>query len=114
MHPELAQLAGAAPGVPADPRHDALALAHNERERFAISDVRGARVELVDPIFQVLQIIWRRVDWSQRDLAHFFARLLPPCPSSLIEPPSCGMTCDTFKRFASEPPRPSAHDHRSD
>jgi hypothetical protein len=32
LHPELAQLTRPAPGVPADPRHDAIALAHDERE----------------------------------------------------------------------------------
>src|SRR4030095_10969955 len=54
VHPELTQLTGATPRVPADPRDDAIALAHEEREQFAIGDVGRARVKFVDPIFQVL------------------------------------------------------------
>ena len=73
LHPELAQLTRAAPRVSADPRHDAIALAHKEGEQLAVGDVSGPRVELVDPIFQVLHFVWRRVDWSQRDLAHALA-----------------------------------------
>src|SRR5262245_55496722 len=54
VDPKLSQLTGTAPCVAADPRQDALAIAHEEREQLAVGDVRRARVELVDPIFQVL------------------------------------------------------------
>src|SRR6187455_1048010 len=46
IHPELAQLTGAAPRVPADSRHDAIALVHEERQQLAVGDVGGPRVEL--------------------------------------------------------------------
>src|SRR5262249_21665428 len=70
LHPELAQLTSTAPCVPADPCHDAIALAHEEREELAVGDASGARVELVDPIFQVLHFVWRRVDRDQCDFTH--------------------------------------------
>jgi len=70
VHPELAHLTGTAPGVPADPRHDAAAFAHKEREQFAVGDTGGARIELGDPIFQVLHVVWSRVDGNQRNFTH--------------------------------------------
>src|SRR5262245_11333942 len=75
LHPELPQLTGAAPGAPADPCHDAIALAHEEREQLAVHDVSGARVELVDPILQELHFVWRRVYRNRREFAHSLASL---------------------------------------
>ena len=40
------------------------------RPQLAIGDPGGARVELVDPIFQVLHVVWCRVDWHQCDFTH--------------------------------------------
>src|SRR5262245_27374566 len=54
VHPELAQLTGAAPRVPANSRHDGIALTYEEREQLAVRDVGCLRVELVNPIFQKL------------------------------------------------------------
>src|SRR5262249_20067960 len=71
LDPELTQLAGPAPRVPADARDDAIRRAHEEREQFAIADAGDARIELVDPIFQVLHVVWRWLGRIQRDLAHF-------------------------------------------
>jgi hypothetical protein len=71
VDPELTHLTGAAPGVPADSSHDALSLAHKERKVLAGAYASGTRVELVDPIFQVLHFVWRRVDRTQRDFGHF-------------------------------------------
>jgi len=82
FHPKLPQLTGTAPGVPADPRHDALLIAHEEREPFAIGDASGARVELVNPIFQILHVVWRRVDRTERDLTHFAYQVAGPPVSS--------------------------------
>src|SRR5262245_29084703 len=59
LHPELPQLARPAPRVPADPRDDAIAGADEEGERLSVADTGGVRVELVDPIFQILHLVWR-------------------------------------------------------
>src|SRR5690349_11286747 len=62
IYPELAQFTGAAPRIPADPRHDAGALAHEEGEQFTVGNASRTRIELVDPIFEVLHFFWRRVN----------------------------------------------------
>src|SRR5215212_9004013 len=68
LDPELAHLTRAAPGVPADPRHDAILLAHEEREPLAVRDAGSARVELVNSVFQILHVVRSRVDRTQRDV----------------------------------------------
>src|SRR5580765_7401531 len=47
LHPELAQLTRPAPRVPTNPRDDAIARAHEERERLAVANAGGTRIELV-------------------------------------------------------------------
>src|SRR5262245_10175034 len=69
-HPELAQLTGAAPRVSVDPRHDGIALAHQERERLTVGDAGRPRVELVDPILQKLHFVRRWVYRCRRDFTH--------------------------------------------
>src|SRR5262249_24568708 len=63
LHPELPHFAGAAPGVAADAGDDAVGVIANEDgEPLAVRDAGDARVELVDAVFQVLDIIGRRLD----------------------------------------------------
>src|SRR5262245_10153198 len=73
LHPELAQLTSAAPRVSADPRHDGIALAHQEREHLTVGDAGRPRVELVDPILQKLHFVRRWVYRYQRDFTHSLA-----------------------------------------
>src|SRR5262245_51565582 len=62
FHPELANLATAAPRVAADPGHDPAALVLDEDcEPFAVPVSRCPRVELVEPVLQVLDLLGRRI-----------------------------------------------------
>src|SRR5262245_40804241 len=66
LHPELAHLARAAPGIAADAGDDAVALVANEdREPLAAADPGDARVELVKAIFQVLNVVRSRLGRRQ-------------------------------------------------
>src|SRR5262245_49314310 len=88
FHPELAHLTGPAPRVPTDAGDNAtIAVADEEREPFAAADARDVRIELIDPIFQVLHVVWRRISGIQRDLTHF-ACLIPADDSVAGRPDS--------------------------
>src|SRR5262245_47435277 len=81
LHPELTHLTGATPRVPTDARYDAIAVSDEEGEERAVDDVGRARVELVDPIFQVLHFVRRRVDQSKGDVIHRLT-IPPTCAGS--------------------------------
>src|SRR5262245_10248120 len=62
FHPELANLAAAAPRVTADPGHDPAALVLDEDgEPLTVPVSRCPRVELVEPVLEVLDLLGRRL-----------------------------------------------------
>src|SRR5712692_1604983 len=62
LYPELADLQATAPGIPTDARDDSIPLVpHEDREPLAVRHARHARVELVESIFQILNLLRRRL-----------------------------------------------------
>jgi hypothetical protein len=60
LNPELANLEAASPRVSADSRDKAISVVpHEDRQPLAAGYARDARVELVDAIFQVLDLVRR-------------------------------------------------------
>src|SRR5262249_369190 len=62
LYPELTNLAATAPRVAADPGDDPAALVlHEDGEPLAIPESRCSRIELIDPVLQVLDLLGRRI-----------------------------------------------------
>jgi len=65
LHPELTDLTATAPGVPANPGDDSpLSIPHEDGKPQAIRDTRSLRVELIEPVFQVLDLLGRRFGFN--------------------------------------------------
>jgi hypothetical protein len=61
LYPELPDLQTAAPRVATDSGNDATSIVfHEDRQPLAVSDAGRTRVELVDAVLQVLDLIWCR------------------------------------------------------
>jgi hypothetical protein len=77
LNPELANLRPTAPRIPADPGDDPMVLVpHEDRQPLAARDACRGGVELIEPILQELNIVWRRLGADEKfTIAH---GLIPP------------------------------------